>query len=135
MFIAFLLPGAIPLRSCWLAHVAVTRVCVTVIISGVPVGTQSAWLSSNNKGCPFDVTRNADVMNCALTHGPLAAGGGGNAQPATRYGVLIVTVGMPFTVTRGLGTLGCAWPPCEHITVAPTWSTKPGITPPPARRH
>src|SRR5271155_801957 len=39
----------------------------------------------------------------------------------------MVTVGWPITVTRGLGTVGCAWPPWLHITVAPTWSRKPGI--------
>jgi hypothetical protein len=64
-------------------HVPVTRVCVTVISSGVPVGAQIAWLSSNNKGWPFEVTRKAEVMNWPVTQGPLAAGGGGNAQPAT----------------------------------------------------
>jgi len=47
-------------------------------------------------------------MNCAVTHGPLPAGGGGKAQPATTYGPVIVTVGCPITVTRGLGTVGCA---------------------------
>lgn len=38
-----------------------------------------------------------------------------------------MTVGCPLTVTRGFGTVGVAWPPCEHITVAPTWTRKPGI--------
>ena len=51
--------------------------------SGVPVGAQMAWLSSSSTGCPFDVTRVAAVTHCAVTHGPLAAGGGGSAQPAT----------------------------------------------------
>jgi hypothetical protein len=30
-------------------------------------------------------------------------------------------------VTRGLGTVGCACPACEHSTVAPTCNKKPGI--------
>src|SRR5258706_11002137 len=39
----------------------------------------------------------------------------------------MVTVGWPITVTRGLGTVGCAWPPCEQSTVAPTCRRNPGI--------
>jgi len=62
-------------------------------ISRVPVGTHIAWLSSSSNGWPFDVTRVAAVMNCALTQGPLAAGGGGKAQPAITYGLVIATVG------------------------------------------
>ena len=62
---------------------AVTRVCVTVMSSGVPVGAQIAWLSSSSSGWPFDVTRSAEVIHCAVTHGPLPALGGGIAHPAT----------------------------------------------------
>jgi len=51
--------------------------------SGVPVGTQMAWLSSSSNGCPFEVNLTAELTNCAVTHGPFAPGGGGNAQPAT----------------------------------------------------
>jgi len=40
----------------------------------------------------------------------LAAGGGGKAHPATRYGDVINTVGWPLTVTRGFGTVGVACP-------------------------
>src|SRR5271170_241031 len=109
-------------------HVAVTRVCVTVISSGVPVGAQIAWLESTTSGWPLEVTRTVPTIHCAVTHGPLAAGGGGNAHPATTYGGGIVTVGCPITVTLGLGTVGCAWPPCEHITVAPTCRRNPGIS-------
>ena len=44
-----------------------------------------------------------------------------NGQPATTYGVrACVTTGCPLTSTRGMGAVGCAWPPCAHITVAPT---------------
>ena len=62
---------------------AVTRICVARISSGVPVGAQIAWLSSKSSGCPFEVTRVADVMNWAVTHGPFPLGGGGNVHPAT----------------------------------------------------
>jgi len=41
------------------------------------------------------------------------------AQPATTYGPESGIVGIPKTVTRGFGTVGWAWPPCEHKTVAP----------------
>jgi hypothetical protein len=64
-------------------HIPVARICVSKMRSGVPVGAQMAWLSWSNTGCPLLVMRVADVMNCAVTHGPLAAGGGGSAQPAT----------------------------------------------------
>src|SRR5262249_22242743 len=107
--------------------IAIARVCVTVMISGVPVGAQIAWLSSSSSGWAFEVTRVAAVIHCALTHGPFPATGGGKAQPATTYGATIVTVGCPDTVTRGFGAVGCAWPPCAHITVAPTCSKNPGI--------
>ena len=86
---------------------AVTRVCVATMSNGVPVGTQMAWLSNSKSGCPFEVTRVADVVNCAVTHGPLPAIGGGMAHPAITYGDVIATVGMPVTITRGFGTI--AW--------------------------
>src|SRR5579871_4929129 len=95
--------------------------------SGVPLGAQMAWLLSTTSGCPLDVTRVEPTSHCPLTQGPLAAGGGGRAQPATTYGAMIVTVGWPLTVTRGLGAVGCACPPCEHSTVAPTCTRNPGI--------
>jgi len=70
------------------------------------VGAHIAWLSNNSNGCPFEVIRVAAVTNCAVTHGPFAAGGGGNAHPATTYGAPNVTVGWPLTNTRGLTTVG-----------------------------
>jgi hypothetical protein len=66
---------------------------VTIITSGVPVGAQIAWLLCTTSGCPFESTRVVPVTHCAVTHGPLAAGGGGNAHPATAYGAVINTVG------------------------------------------
>jgi len=81
---------------------------------GVPVGAQIAWLSRRRTGTPLTVTRVAEVMNCAVTQGPFAAGGGGNEHPATTYGELIVTTGCPLTSTRGLGVVGVAVPAWEH---------------------
>ena len=89
-------------------------------MTGVPVGAQVAWLSNNSNGCPFEVMRVAALVHCAVTQGPLAVGGGGNAQPATVYGAVIVTVGWPLTVTREFGVVGVACPPCEQSTCAPT---------------
>jgi hypothetical protein len=83
-----------------------TRTWVTDGMRGVPVGAQIAWLSISKTGCPIASTRVAEVMNCAATHGPLAAGGGGNAQPATTHGPGKVTTGCPLTSTRGIGTVG-----------------------------
>jgi hypothetical protein len=100
-------------------QVPVTLVCVTTVISGVPVGTQIAWLSNSSSGCPVDVTRVDPITNCAVTQGPFPAGGGGIAQPATVYGAVSNTVAIPFIVTRGLGTVGVACPACAQSTVAP----------------
>ena len=71
-------------------------------------------------GWPLDVTRTEPTVHMPVMHGPLATIGGGRVQPTTAYGGAMVTVGCPITVTRGLGTVGCACPPWEHITVAPT---------------
>jgi hypothetical protein len=32
----------------------------------------------------------------------------------------MVVIGIPETKTRGLGTVGCAWPPCAQSIIAPT---------------
>jgi hypothetical protein len=72
---------------------AETRVWVTVIISGVPVGTQLAWLVSTTRGCPFDVTLVVPEVHCAVTHGPFPDGGGGKVHPATVYGGAVNAVG------------------------------------------
>jgi hypothetical protein len=106
---------------------ALARVWQATMTSGVPVGAQIAWLSWHSSGCPFDVTRVAELVNCAVMHGPFAAGGGGSAQPAIIHGPDNATVGWPLTSTRGLGTIACAWPAWVQITVAPTCSRNPGI--------
>jgi hypothetical protein len=49
----------------------------------VPVGVQTAWLSSSTSGCPFEVTRFEALIHRAVTQGPFAADGGGRLQPAT----------------------------------------------------
>lgn len=82
-------------------------------MTGVPLGAQIAWLLCTSKGCPLERTRSVPVggSGWAVTHGPLAAGGGGNVQPTTAYGEVTSTVGWPQTSTRGLGVVGVAWPP------------------------
>ena len=77
-------------------------------------------------GCPIEVTLIAPTTHCAVTQGPLP-GGGTKAHPATTYGAAIVAIGMPVTVTRGLGAVGVACPPCEQRTVAPTCKIGPGM--------
>src|SRR5690348_2988562 len=126
---------ATPIEVKWIVklhYVPLTCVCVSTISNPVPVGVQMAWLSCSKIGTPPAVTLVAAVIHCAVTHGPAA--GGTNGQPATAYGPLCVTIGCPPTSTCGLGTRGCACPPCKHITVAPTCKRKPGmITSPPMR--
>jgi len=51
-------------------------------IKGVTVGAQIAWLLSSKIGTPLANTRVDPVTHWAVTQGPLAAGGGGNAHPA-----------------------------------------------------
>jgi hypothetical protein len=80
--------------------------------SGVPVGVHIDWLVLSSTGWPFEVTRVAAVagMNCAVTHGPLPAFGGGIVQPATVYCAVATTIGCPLTVTVGTTAVGCAVP-------------------------
>jgi hypothetical protein len=52
-------------------------------MSGVPVGAQIAWLLCATNGWPLERTRVVPVIHCAVTQGPLAVGGGGNAHPET----------------------------------------------------
>jgi len=77
-------------------------------------------------GCPIEVTLIAPTTHWAVTQGPLPAGGA-NAHPATAYGAAIVAIGMPVSVTRGLGAVGMAFPPCEQRTVAPVCKIGPGM--------
>jgi hypothetical protein len=62
-------------------HVAVTRFWVARISSGVPVGTQVAWLSNSSTGWPIEVTRAANVVNCAVAHGGAPLLIDGKVQP------------------------------------------------------
>lgn len=105
---------------------AETRVCVARTSNGVPVGAQMAWPAWTSTGWPATSTRVAALTHVAVTHGPLAIDGGGSVHPATTHGAGNVVTGCPLTVTRGLGAVGCAWPPWMHCTVAPRWTTKPG---------
>jgi hypothetical protein len=56
--------------------------------------------------------------------------GGTKAHPATVYGAAMVAMGMPETMTRALGTVGNACPPCAHIIVAPICKIGAGIKSP-----
>ena len=96
-----------------MGHFAMTRIWVRLTITGVPVGVQMAWLLCTSTGMPIDVTRSDAVKgsHSATTQGPLAIGGGGNAQPATVHGAPAVIIGMPITNTRGLGTVAWTMPP------------------------
>jgi len=60
-----------------------TRFCVTVIISGVPVGAHSDELDCTTSGCPLERTRVVPASQVADVQGPFAVLGGGNVQPAT----------------------------------------------------
>ena len=75
------------------------------MINGVPVGMAVAMLDWQSNPCPIDFTRMVAVggMKGADTHGPLATGGGGKAQPATRYGTLLMGTGVPMIFTLGFG--------------------------------
>jgi hypothetical protein len=101
---------------------------------GVPVGTQTAIPVMMTTGCPSDVTWTAPTDHWAVTQGPFPAGGT-KAHPATMYGAAMVAMGMPDTVTRGLGTVGMACPPCEHKTVAPMCNMGPGMAKSPSSRQ
>src|SRR5580692_6062843 len=105
---------------------AETRVCVTAMINGVPVGTQTAWLDCTSNGIPLEVTRAVPITHCAVTQGGTA--GGTPAHPATVQGSGSRQVGIASSVTAGLGTMAMACPPCAHITVAPTCKRNPGIS-------
>jgi hypothetical protein len=107
-------------------HIPVTLVCVARIITGVPFGAQTAWLSNNKTGIPLEVTLVAAVTHWAVMQG-LGAPEILNGHPATINGAGRVTMGCPLTITRGFVTVGWACPACAHCTVAPRCSKKPGI--------
>jgi hypothetical protein len=90
-------------------HVAVTRACTTEAVSGVPVGTHVAVPDEMTSGCFIDVTRTVPTLHVAVVHGPPDCGG--KEHPETVHGGLTVSAAFPPSVTRGLGTVGCAWPP------------------------
>jgi hypothetical protein len=78
--------------------------------SGVPVGRQVAMLSISTSGWPFEVTRTAAVVHCAVAQGGAPELIAGNVQPTIAYGTVARTVGMPLTSTRGFGVVGVAMP-------------------------
>lgn len=83
----------------------------------MPLGAQTATPLKMASGVPFEVTRVVPTVHIPVTQGPGA--GGTSGHPATAHGPAIVAVGWPLTMTLGFGTVGMAWPPCEHMTVAP----------------
>src|SRR4051794_4472139 len=78
-------------------------------------------------GWPLEVTRVVPRIHCAVTQGGMEAAGM-PGQPATVQGAEITAEGMPLSVTRGLGAVGIAWPPCMQSTVAPCCMRKPGMS-------
>jgi hypothetical protein len=76
-------------------------------MSGVPFGTQTAWLSSKSNGWPLLLTRVAPVIHCPVMHG-VGTPPGAKGQAATTYGAVMTTDGWPLTSTRGFGAVGCA---------------------------
>jgi len=69
-----------------------TLVCVAMIISGVPFGMQTAWLSISKTGIPSDNMRVAAVTHCAEVHG-LGTPATLNGQPAITQGIGCITIG------------------------------------------
>src|SRR3954471_19141601 len=108
-----------------MAQFPFTLVWVVVMVTGVPFGTQTAWLSWSRTGAPRERTRVAPLAHCATTQGT-GAPETVKGQPVTMWGALIVVNGRPPTRTRGLGTVGCACPPWVQSTPAPESSRKPG---------
>jgi hypothetical protein len=98
-------------------------------MSGVPVGTQVAIPVMMATGWPCDSTCCAPIIHCAVAQGPLPAGGT-KGQPAMLYGAAMVAMGMPLTMTTGLGVVGIAWPPCAQRTTAPMCNIGAGIQAP-----
>jgi hypothetical protein len=86
-------------------HIPVTLVCVARIITGVPFGAQTAWLSNNKTGIPLEITLVAALTHWAVIHG-LGAPETLNGHPATINGAGNVTIGCPLTITRGFVTVG-----------------------------
>src|SRR5260221_14282273 len=110
-----------------------TRTCpAKAMVIGVPVGTAMACEVWQTSGKLFDLTRAVweTGIHGALTHGPLATGGGGNGQPAINTGGADMGTGTPMILTRGLGAAKFTLPPCAHKTTADIVNRKPGISGP-----
>ena len=59
-----------------------------------------------------------NAHNSSVTHG--GDGIAARVHPATAYGPVCNTTGMPMTVTAGLSAVGVASPRCEHVIIAPS---------------
>jgi hypothetical protein len=109
-----------------LPHIAVTLPDGPATTSGVPLGRLLPAPVEMTRGWPFEVTRVVPVTHMAAMHG--GSGGGTSGQPATTHCAFSSTVGVPPTVTLGLGDVAIACPPWLHMTVAPTGNKYPPMT-------
>ena len=78
-------------------------------------------LVMHNSGWPIEVTRTVIVPGRKVAEaqgvGPGPAGGGTTiAQPMTVNGADGIGIGVPMIITRGLGVVGMACPPCMQVT-------------------
>jgi len=109
-------------------YIPFTRACGFTTMSGVPVGMHDATPSCNNTGTLLDLTRNAEVVNIAVKHGPLPAGGGGKAHPLISYIDVATQIPIPEILTRDDTISGDAVPPCAHVMIALLSKRYPGTT-------
>src|SRR5689334_4222943 len=88
-----------------------------------------AWEVWQTSPWPKLLTRTVCVggIQLAVTHGPLATGGGGKAQPAISSGGALIGTGVPIILTRTLGAEKLALPPWAHSTTALIVNSIPGI--------
>jgi len=110
-------------------------------IGGIWVGVMTVGpveLLKQSSPCPMDFTRIVNVggRNVDMIHGepPGGIGTGGTdvvipaaIHPAMGHGGDGMGTGTPITLTRGLGAVALALPPCEQITTADIVSKNPGI--------
>jgi hypothetical protein len=75
-----------------MAQIPCTLVWVAVMVTGVPFGAQTAWLSWSRTGAPRERTRVAPLTHCATTHGA-GAPETVKGHPVTVCGALIVVNG------------------------------------------
>ena len=129
-----------------LLHIPLTRACPAKLTgingrggAGGMFITGPVMLVWHSNGWPMDFTLMVIVggRNVAVMHGvgPGPAGGGTTiAQPAIINGAEAIGTGVPLSMTRGLGAVGVACPPCIQVTTQLIVNKYPGIRSPPERR-